>query len=109
MEPVRSGTPYLPWDDPCEATRLLRYASPRQGFAHTHQSDGKGASLLSVLTEPTAWRKDGSLIRHEGSAPVRRRASGPAHAADHVTAGHRYPEPSREGHSPTDSVRESTA
>ncbi len=106
MLPVRAGTPYLPWHDPCEATRLLRYASHRQGFAHTYRSNGNG---LSVLTELTAWCKDGSFIWKQKGATVAHPIDDPVGAAQRTGDHYRHPESSKEGHSPTNSVCEHSA
>ncbi|GAA3215633.1 hypothetical protein [Nonomuraea helvata] len=105
MLPVRTGTPYLPWHDPGEAIRLLRYGLPRAGFTHTYQSDG--ASEQSVLTELTAWCDDGSFVwKEEGGAPVTHPIDDPVGAARRIAARYRQQELS---HSPIDSVRDSTA
>jgi hypothetical protein len=104
--PVRTGTPYLPWHDPREATRLLRYGLRRQGFTHTYQSNGTGMSVLSVLTELTVPCEDGSLVwNEEGGAPVTHRIDDPVGAAQRIAARYRQCEPSS---SPIDSVREPT-
>lgn len=105
MVPIRTGMPYLPWQGPREATRSLRHALPRHGFAHAQQSEETGRSALSVLAEPAVRRKDGTPIRY-GTAPAHRRTDGPAGGTYHVLAGQHGPEPSREDRSPTDSVRE---
>ena len=100
MSPDRTGTPYLPWHDPREATRLLRYGLRRQGFTHTYQSDG--LSVLSVLTELTVKCEDGSLVwNKEGGAPVTHLIDDPVGAAQHIAARCRRQGPSR---SPIDSV-----
>lgn len=106
--PIRAGMPYVPWRGPCEATRLLRYELPRHGFHHISQSVQHGSSAPSVVTEPSVRRQDGSLIRYEESAPVRvKPALRPARqVASPQTDQH--PESSREGHSPTNSVRDHT-
>ena len=106
MLPVRTGTPYLPWHDPCEATRLLRYALHHQGSTHTCQSDGNGLSVLSVLTELTVRCEDGSFVwNKEGGAPVTHRFDDPVGAARRITTRCRQQGPSR---SPIDSVCEPT-
>lgn len=67
--PVRTGTPFLPWHDPREATRLLRYGLSREGVTHTYQSDG--VSVTSVPAELTVRCADGSFVANEeGGAPV---------------------------------------
>ncbi len=108
MVPVQAGTPYLPWDSPRDATRLLRYALPRQGFTHTYQSNGYGMSALSESAELNVWCEDGSLVWFEGSELVHHPIDDPAGAADRIAARYRHPESSQEGHSPTNSVREPT-
>ncbi|GAA2210131.1 hypothetical protein GCM10009850_055900 [Nonomuraea monospora] len=106
MLPVRTGTPYLPWHDPREATRLLRYALTRQGFTHTYQSFGDGMPAPSALTELTVRCDDGSLVGNkEGGAPVALRIDDPVGAAQRIAARCRQQGPSR---SPIDSVCEST-
>ena len=106
MLPVRTGTPYLPWHDPCEATRLLRYVLHHQGSTHTCQSDGNGLSVLSVLTELTVRCEDGSFVwNEEGGAPVTHPIDDPVGAARRIAARYRRQEPSN---SPIDSVRGST-
>jgi hypothetical protein len=107
--PNHAGTPYLPGDNPSDATRLLRYALPRQGFPHTDQSDGYGMSALAELAELNVWCEDGFLAWFEDGVVVRHPMDDPAGAADRIAARHRHREPSQEDHSPTDSVRESTA
>ena len=106
MLPVHAGTPYLPWHDPCEATRLLRYALPRQGLSHTYQSNGSGMSVLSVLTEVTVWSKDGSFIWNEEGATVSHPIDDPLGAAQRIADHYRHPESSQEGRSPMNSVCE---
>lgn len=102
--PVRTGTPYLPWHGPYEATRLLRYGLRRQGLTHTYQSNG--ASGQSASTELTVWCNDGSFVwNEEGGAPVTHPIDDPVGAARRI-ARRRRQEPSR---SPIDSVGESTA
>lgn len=104
MLPVRTGTPYLPWHGPYDATRLLRYALHRQGFTHTCQSNG--TSVLSVLTELTLWCEDGSFVwNEEGGAPVTHLTDDPVGAAQRIAARFRHPVASQP---PIDSVREST-
>ncbi|GAA3680919.1 hypothetical protein GCM10022224_051460 [Nonomuraea antimicrobica] len=106
MLPVRTGTPYLPWHDPREATRLLRYASPRVRSTHTYQSMSNGASAQSVLTELTVWCDDGSFIANEeGDAPVTRPIDDPVGTARRIAARNRQQGPSRP---PIDSVGEPT-
>ena len=105
MLPVRTGTPYLPWHDPRDATRLLRYALHRQGFTHTFQSDGKGMPVLSVSTELTVWCEDGTFVANEeGGAPVTHPIDDPVGAARRIAARRRQRVPLL----PTDSVREPT-
>ncbi|GLW08451.1 hypothetical protein Misp01_35810 [Microtetraspora sp. NBRC 13810] len=105
MLTVREGTPNLPWHDPREATRLLRYALHRQGFTHTYQSNGSGMSVLSVLPELTVWCRDGMFVwttvdGRETTHP----ADDPVGAADLIARTYRRPEPSAEEvHSPTGS------
>ncbi|MFI7109181.1 hypothetical protein ACIBK9_22925 [Nonomuraea sp. NPDC050227] len=107
MLPVHSDTPFLPWQDPREATRLLRYALRRDGFSHKHQSKEKAMSVLSVSTEPTVWCIDGSFVwNEEGGAPVTHPIDDPVGAARRSTVRHRRHVPS---HTPTDSVRELAA
>jgi len=104
--PVRTGTSYLPWHDPGDATRLLRYALPRQGFTHTYQSNSYGTSVQSVLTELTAWCDDGSFVgKQEGGAPVTHPIDDPVGAARRIDARCRQQEPP---HSPIDSVCDHT-
>jgi hypothetical protein len=104
--PVRTGTPYLPWHDPREATRLLRYGLRRQGFTHTYQSNGIGMSVQSALTELTVRREDGSFVANkEGGAPVTHRIDDPVGAAQRIAARCRRTEPSS---SPIDSACEPT-
>ncbi|MED7926580.1 hypothetical protein SMD20_20150 [Nonomuraea sp. LP-02] len=104
MPPVSTGESYLPWKDLGEATRLLRYALPRQGFTHTYQSNRHGASAHSASTELTAKREDGSLVAvEEGGAPVTRFIDDPVGAARRIAARCRQQEPS---HSPIDSASE---
>lgn len=109
MLPVRAGTPYLPWHDPYEATRLLRYALHRQGFTHTYQSDGNGMSVLSVSTELTVWCKDGSFVWNEEGATVSHPIDDPVGAAELIAARYRHSEPPHEGGSSKNSVREHSA
>ncbi len=107
MLPVRTGTPYLPWHDPGDATRLLRDALPRQGFTHTYQSNRHGESVQSVLTELTVWCDDGSFVwNEEGGAPVTHPIDDPVGAAQRIAARYRQQEPPR---SPIDSVCDHTA
>lgn len=107
MLPVHSDTPFLPWQNPREATRLLRYALRRAGFPHRCQSTEMGMSVLSVSTEPTVWRIDGSFVwNEEGGAPVTHPMDDPIGSARRITARRRRHVPS---HTPTDSVRELTA
>ncbi|RVX38002.1 hypothetical protein EDD27_0292 [Nonomuraea polychroma] len=107
MLPVRTGTPYLPWQDPGEATRLLRYVLPRQRFTHTCQSNRHGESVQSVSTELTAWCDDGSFVwNEEGGAPVTHPIDDPVGAAQRIAARYRRQELS---HSPIDSVCDHTA
>lgn len=106
MLPVRAGTPYLPWQDPREATRSLRYASLRLRSTHTYQSMGGGTPAHTVSAELTARCADGSLVRNEEvGAPVAHSIDDPVGAARHI-ARIRQLEPSR---SPIDSVCGSTA
>ncbi|MEV7965050.1 hypothetical protein AB0O34_03590 [Sphaerisporangium sp. NPDC088356] len=81
MLAVRAGTPYLPWHDPREATRLLRYALHREGFTHTYQSSGKGMSVLSVTTELTVWCRKGSFVWNEDGLTLTHPAADPIGAA----------------------------
>lgn len=105
--PVRMGTPYLPWHDPGDATRLLRYALPRQGFTHTYQSNWHGVSVQSVSSELTVWCEDGSFVwNEEGGAPVTHPIDDPVGAAQRIAVRCRQQEPS---HSPIDSVCDHTA
>lgn len=104
MLPDRMGTPYLPWHDPREAIRLLRYALRRDGFTHTYQSNGE--SVLPALTELTAWCDDGSFVwNEEGGAPVPHPIDDPVGAARRIAERFRQQQPA---HSPIDSVRELT-
>lgn len=109
MVPVRAGMPFVPWRDPCEATRLLRYGLPRHGFLHTDQGGLTGSSATSVLTEHHVRCQDGPPIRHGGSAPAEAPAA--CEPARHVASPQldQHPESSREGRSPTNSVRGCTA
>jgi hypothetical protein len=104
--PVRTGTPYLPWHAPREATRLLRYVLHRQGFTHTFQSGGKGMPVHSVSTELTVRCEDGSFVvwNEEGGAPVTHPIDDPVGAARRIAARRRQRPPLL----PTDSVREPT-
>lgn len=97
MLPVHAGTPYLPWQDPREATRLLRYALHRQGFCHTYQSNENG---MFVSTELTLWSKDGSFIWNEEGATVSHPIDDPVGAAQRIVDHYRHPESSKEGRSP---------
>ncbi|GII78221.1 hypothetical protein Sru01_32030 [Sphaerisporangium rufum] len=114
MLAVRAGTPYLPWHDPREATRLLRYALHREGFTHTYQSSGNGMSVLSVTTELTVWCRKGTFVWDEDGLTVTHPAADPAGAARLLKRRLRGPvgsEDSRPGapgsadRHPTDSVR----
>ncbi|GAA0406859.1 hypothetical protein GCM10009530_68860 [Microbispora corallina] len=97
MLAVRAGTPYLPWRDPGEATRLLRYALHRQGFTHTYQSNGNGMSVLSVSTDLTVWCKNGSFVWHEGDVVVTHPSDDPDGATRLIMRHYRTPErPSEE-------------
>jgi hypothetical protein len=105
--PVRTGTPYLPWHNPGEATRLLRYALTRQGFTHTYQSNRHGTPMQSVSTELTVRCNDGSFVwNEEGGAPVTHPIDDPVGAAQRIAARYRQQELS---HSPIDSVCDHTA
>ncbi|WP_214413023.1 hypothetical protein [Sphaerisporangium fuscum] len=114
MLAVRAGTPYLPWHDPREATRLLRYALQQEGFTHTYQSSGIGMSVLSVTTELTVWCKKGSFVWNEDGLTVTHPAADPMGAAQLVKRHLRRPTGERSRDSwasgpgegpPTDSVR----
>ncbi|MEU9887367.1 hypothetical protein AB0M95_33825 [Sphaerisporangium sp. NPDC051017] len=114
MLAVRAGTPYLPWHDPREATRLLRYALHREGFTHTYQSSGNGMSVLSVTTGLTVWCRKGSFVWNEDGLTVTHPAADPVGAAQLVKRHLRRPADERaqaEGprelgeEPPTDSVR----
>ncbi|RCG32490.1 hypothetical protein DQ384_03025 [Sphaerisporangium album] len=114
MLAVRAGTPYLPWHDPREATRLLRYALHREGFTHTYQSSGNGMSVLSVTTELTVWCRKGSFVWSEDGLTVTHPAADPVGAAQLVKRHLRRPADERAQASgprehgeepPTDSVR----
>ena len=100
MLPVHLGTPYLPWQDPREATRLLRYALLRQGLCYTYQSNGNGS------TELTLWSKDGSFIWNEEGASVSHPIDDPVGAAQRIVDHYRHLESSKEGRSPMNSVCE---
>ncbi|MEV7012855.1 hypothetical protein [Streptosporangium sp. NPDC051022] len=107
MKPVLSvhaGTPYLPWRDPREATRLLRYALRRHGFTHTYQSNGTGMSVLSVLIDLTVWCRNGLFVWNEGGRQTCHPAADPAGAARLISRHHRGPifgdTPSGEGGDP---------
>lgn len=103
MSPVRTGTPYLPWHDPREATRLLRYVLLGEAITHTYQSNG--VSEHSVSTELTALRDDGSPVwNKKGGASVTHRIDDPVGTARRI-ARRRQQGPSC---SPIDSVCEST-
>ncbi|GIH98736.1 hypothetical protein [Planobispora takensis] len=107
---VPTGMPYLPWRDPCEATRLLRYALHRQGFTHTYQSNGTGMSVLSVLTDLTVWCKNGLFVWHEDGHEVSHPADDPVGAARLISRHYRRPAPEDDPETtafiPTDSLRE---
>lgn len=117
MLSVRTDTPYLPWRDPCEATRLLRYALHRQGFTHTYQSNGNGMSVLSVLTDLTVWCKNGLFAWSENGRETVHPADDPVGAARLISRHHRGPAagdgpsgeragPQAHVSPPTDSVRD---
>ncbi|GAA3512738.1 hypothetical protein FHR32_004918 [Streptosporangium album] len=91
MLSVHSDTPYLPWRDPCEATRLLRYALHRQGFTHTYQSNGNGMSVLSVQTDLTVWCKNGLFVWREGGRETSHPADDPVGAARLISRHYRRP------------------
>lgn len=93
MLSVHTDTPYLPWHDPREATRLLRYALHRRGFTHTYQSNGNGMSVLSIRTDLTVWCKDGLFVWHEGGLRSSHPAGDPAGAARLIARRHRRPAP----------------
>ncbi|GAA3133656.1 hypothetical protein GCM10017600_78370 [Streptosporangium carneum] len=88
---VRTGTPYPPWRDPREATRLLRYALRRHGFTHTYQSNGNGMSVLSVLADLTVWCRSGLFIWNEEGRGACHPADDPAGAARLISRHHRRP------------------
>lgn len=101
MLAVRAGTPYLPWRDPCEATRMLRYALHRQGFTHTYQSNGNGMSVLSVSTDLTVWCRNGSFVWHEDDFLITHPSDDPDGATRLIMRHHRTPErPDDDGLSP---------
>ncbi|MDP9861169.1 MULTISPECIES: hypothetical protein [Streptosporangium] len=91
MPSIRADAPYLPWRDPCEATRLLRYALHRQGFTHTYQSNGSGMSVLSVLTDLTVWCKSGLFVWSEAGRETSHPAGDPVGAARLISRHHRSP------------------
>ncbi len=91
MLAVRSGRPYLPWRDPCEATRLLRYALHRQGFTHTYQSNGNGMSVLSVSADLTVWCKHGSFVWNEDGHEMTHPSDDPVGAARLIQRHYRAP------------------
>jgi hypothetical protein len=95
----------LYWQDPCDATRLLRYALHRRGFTHTYQSNGDGMSVLSVPTELTVWCEDGNFVWQEDGREVVHPADDPAGAARLIAGRYRRPE----YRSPTDTRRDQTA
>ncbi|MFC4529640.1 hypothetical protein [Sphaerisporangium dianthi] len=114
MLAVRAGTPYLPWHDPREATRLLRYALHREGFTHTYQSSANGMSVLSVTTGLTVWCRSGSFVWTEDGLTVTHPSDDPAGAAQLVKRRLRRPAEEEPGdpwahdsgdRPPTDSVR----
>jgi hypothetical protein len=88
---AHAGTPYLPWRDPREATRLLRYALHRQGFTHTYQSNANGMSVLSVLTDLTVWCRDGLFIWNEDGVEASHPADDPVGAAHLIADLYRRP------------------
>ncbi|GIH77734.1 hypothetical protein Plo01_41630 [Planobispora longispora] len=110
MPLVRADAPYLPWRDPCEATRLLRYALHRQGFTHTYQSNGNGMSVLSVLTDLTVWCKSGSFIWREDGCEISHPADDPVGAARMISQHYRRPAAEDDSEvmdfAPTDSLRD---
>ncbi|GAA5054334.1 hypothetical protein HNP84_002948 [Thermocatellispora tengchongensis] len=114
MLSVRADVPNLPWHDPREATRLLRYALHRQGFTHTYQSNASGMSVLSVLTDLTVWCKDGMFVWTEDGREVTHPADDPVGAADLIARQYRRPEHAdpfesfEEDRSPTGSGRDET-
>ncbi|MFC6084419.1 hypothetical protein [Sphaerisporangium aureirubrum] len=91
MLAVRAGTAYLPWHDPREATRLLRYALHREGFTHTYQSSGNGMSVLSVTTELTVWCRKGSFVWTEDGLTVTHPSGDPTGAAQLIKRHLRRP------------------
>ncbi|MFI6513508.1 hypothetical protein ACIBCT_38390 [Streptosporangium sp. NPDC050855] len=93
MLSARTGTPHLPWRDPREATRLLRYALHRQGFTHTYQSNASGMSVLSVLTELTVWCKNGMFVWNEDGHESTHPADDPVGAARLISRHYRSPAP----------------
>ncbi|WP_326637048.1 hypothetical protein OG884_25835 [Streptosporangium sp. NBC_01755] len=93
MLSVRADTPHLPWCDPSEATRLLRYALHRQGFTHTYQSNGRGMSVLSVLTDLTVWCKNGLFVWNEDGVQSSHPAEDPVGAARLISRHYRRPMP----------------
>ncbi|MFF5206350.1 hypothetical protein [Streptosporangium sp. NPDC000396] len=89
MPSVRTGTPYPPWRDPRETTRLLRYALHRQGFTHTYQSNGDEMSATSVLTDLTVWCENGLFVWNEEDREASHPAGDPAGAARLISRHYR--------------------
>lgn len=75
MMPDRAGMPYVPWRDPCEATRLLRYELPRHGFLHISQCVQPGSSAPSLSAEPNVRCEDGPLAHAREAPPPASRSS----------------------------------
>ncbi|MEV8632982.1 hypothetical protein AB0395_15120 [Streptosporangium sp. NPDC051023] len=88
---IRTGALYVPWRDPREATRLLRYALHRHGFTHTYQSNGNGMSVLSVLIDLTVWCRNGLFVWNEKGRGACHPADDPAGAARLISRHHRGP------------------
>ncbi|MET9069074.1 hypothetical protein [Streptosporangium sandarakinum] len=89
--PVPADAPYVPWREPREATRLLRYALHRQGFTHTYQSNGNGMSVLSVQTDLTVWCRSGLFVWDEEGRETCHPADDPAGAARVISLHYRRP------------------
>lgn len=91
MLAVRAGKAYLPWWDPCEATRLLRYALHRRGFPHTYQSNGNGMSVLSVSAALTVWCKNGTFVWNQEGFVMTHPSDDPVGAAQLIQRHYRGP------------------